>query len=124
MSHELRTPLNAVIGLADLLLLPGGEALSKKQQQYLEGIVQSGRHLLAMVNDVLDLAKIEAGKQELELEEVATADAIVEAVGLLQPLAQQRAVQGRPDPAAADSVQPDLERREVHGSRWTRARVG
>jgi PAS domain S-box-containing protein len=92
MSHELRTPLNAVIGLADLLLLPGGEALSKKQQQYLEGIVQSGRHLLAMVNDVLDLAKIEAGKQELELEEVATADAIVEAVGLLQPLAQQRAV--------------------------------
>jgi PAS domain S-box-containing protein len=92
MSHELRTPLNAVIGLADLLLLEGGEPLTEKQTKYLEGIVQSGRHLLAMVNDVLDLAKIEAGKQELDIVDVATADAIVEAVGLLQPLAKARDV--------------------------------
>ena len=92
MSHELRTPLTAVIGLADLLLLEGGEPLTEKQAKYLEGIVSSGRHLLTMVNDVLDLAKIEAGKQELEIENVATGDAIVEAVGLLQPLAQARDV--------------------------------
>ncbi len=93
MSHELRTPLNAVIGLADLLLLDGGDPLTKRQGQYLEGIVQSGRHLLAMVNDVLDLAKIEAGKHDLELEQVATADAITEAVALLQALAANRGVQ-------------------------------
>src|SRR5262249_968893 len=92
MSHELRTPLNAVIGLADLLLLEGGEPLTKKQHKYLEGILQSGRHLLAMVNDVLDLAKIEAGKQGLELEHVRTAGAIEDAVNMLAPLAQNRGV--------------------------------
>jgi len=93
MSHELRTPLNAVIGLADLLLLEGGDPLTKRQHQYLEGIVQSGRHLLAMVNDVLDLAKIEAGKQELDLELLGTSEAISEAVALLQSLASNRGVQ-------------------------------
>jgi signal transduction histidine kinase len=93
MSHELRTPLNAVIGLADLLLLDGGDPLTTRQSQYLEGIVQSGRHLLAMVNDVLDLAKIEAGKHELELEVVGTDDAVIEAVALLHPLALNRGVQ-------------------------------
>jgi PAS domain S-box-containing protein len=92
MSHELRTPLNAVIGLADLLLLDGGDPLTARQREYLEGILQSGRHLLAMVNDVLDLAKIEAGKQDLDIEPVATSDAIVEAVALLQPLAANRGV--------------------------------
>ena len=93
MSHELRTPLNAVIGLADLLLLEGGDPLTPKQAKYLDGILQSGRHLLEMVNDVLDLAKIEAGKHDLELEHVGTEDAIVEAVSLLQPLANTRGVE-------------------------------
>jgi PAS domain S-box-containing protein len=92
MSHELRTPLNAVIGLADLLLLSGGDPLTARQTEYLEGIVSSGRHLLAMVNDVLDLAKIEAGKQALEIEAVGTQDAIEEAVQLLQPIASGRGV--------------------------------
>lgn len=90
MSHELRTPLNAVIGLADLLLLESAEPLTGRQRHYLEGIAQSGRHLLSMVNQVLDLAKIEAGKQELDFEHVATDEVVVEAVGLLQPLAQAR----------------------------------
>ena len=93
MSHELRTPLNAVIGLADLLLLEGRDPLTKRQQEYLEGITQSGRHLLAMVNDVLDLAKIEAGKHALDLTTIATGDAIEEAVSLLQPLARTRGVE-------------------------------
>jgi PAS domain S-box-containing protein len=92
MSHELRTPLNAVIGLADLMLLEGADPLTKKQAKYLEGIVQSGRHLLEMVNDVLDLAKIEAGKHDLELEHVAANTAIEEAVSLVQPLANTRGV--------------------------------
>ncbi|MDB4957052.1 MAG: sensory transduction histidine kinase [Myxococcales bacterium] len=92
MSHELRTPLNAVIGLSDLLLLQGGDPLSGKQREYLEGIVTSGRHLLSMVNDVLDLAKIEAGKQQLEIEPVGTQDAIEEAVHALRPIAASRGV--------------------------------
>ena len=103
MSHELRTPLNAVIGLADLLLLDAA-ALTARQREYLEGIAQSGRHLLAMVNDVLDLAKIEAGKQDLELERVATRDAVAEAVSLLAPLAEQRGVALVAD-VAADAPQ-------------------
>jgi len=91
MSHELRTPLNAVIGLADLLLL-ANDPVSKRQHEYLEGIVSSGRHLLSMVNDVLDLAKIEAGKHALELEHVGTQDAIEEAVHALQTDRLQRGV--------------------------------
>ncbi|HEY1553679.1 MAG TPA: ATP-binding protein [Kofleriaceae bacterium] len=92
-SHELRTPLNAVIGLADLLLLEGADPVTQRQREYLEGIAESGRHLLAMVNDVLDLAKIEAGKQRLELEAVAMRDAIEDAVRMLQGFAQGRGVE-------------------------------
>ena len=92
MSHELRTPLNAVIGLADLLMLDSGDPTTKRQREYLEGIVQSGRHLLALVNDVLDLAKIEAGKDGLDLEHVGVGDAIEEAMTGLVPLAHHRGV--------------------------------
>ena len=92
MSHELRTPLNAVIGLADLLLLASGEPLTAKQNEYLRGIASSGRHLLEMVNDVLDLAKIEAGKDRLELGPVAMGDVIDEAVRVLAAVAEARGV--------------------------------
>ncbi len=91
MSHELRTPLNAVIGLADLLLLEQ-QPLSSRQREYCEGIASSGRHLLALVNDVLDLAKIEAGKQELELESIPVHDAIDEGMAAILSLAQARGV--------------------------------
>jgi signal transduction histidine kinase len=90
MSHELRTPLNAVIGLAELLLLD--KEMSARQREYLDGIGQSGRHLLALVNDVLDLSKIEAGKHDLELEPVHACDAVDEAIAALLPLAQHRGV--------------------------------
>jgi signal transduction histidine kinase len=90
MSHELRTPLNAVIGLADLMLLDA--AFSARQREYMDGIAQSGRHLLALVNDVLDLAKIEAGKDELELERVGLREAVDEACSALIPLSEHRGV--------------------------------
>ncbi len=92
ISHELRTPLNAVIGIADLLQLESGEPVTKRQRAYLEGITESGRHLLALVNDVLDLAKIEAGKQELTLETVDVCTAIEDALPALVPLAHHRGV--------------------------------
>jgi signal transduction histidine kinase len=92
MSHELRTPLNAVIGLADLLLLDSGDPTTKRQREYLEAVTQSGRHLLALVNDVLDLAKIEADKQELELETVGVRDAVEEVLAALVPLAHHRGI--------------------------------
>ncbi|MDX2087391.1 MAG: ATP-binding protein [Kofleriaceae bacterium] len=92
MSHELRTPLNAVIGLADLLLIETGDPTTKRQREYLEAIMQSGRHLLDLVNDVLDLAKLDAGKHALDLEVVAVSEALEEAVRGFIPLAHKRGV--------------------------------
>ena len=67
MSHELRTPLNAVIGFSEVLLAKMFGELNPKQEEYLQDILTSGRHLLALINDILDLAKIESGRMELEL---------------------------------------------------------
>ncbi len=103
MSHELRTPLNAVIGLADLLLLER-DPLVERQREYLGGIASSGRHLLALVNDVLDLAKIEAGKQALTLESIQIHDAIEDGMAAIVALAETRGV--RLEPATIVAVPP------------------
>ena len=91
MSHELRTPLTAVIGLSDLLLLER-DPLVPRQREYLNGIASSGRHLLALVNDVLDLAKIEAGKTDLKLEPIPIHDIVEESLTTIAPLAETRGV--------------------------------
>lgn len=70
MSHELRTPLNAIIGFAQLLGDQWGGKLSEKQRQYATEISISGRHLLQLINDILDLAKVESGKMELRMSPV------------------------------------------------------
>jgi two-component system, NtrC family, sensor kinase len=67
VSHELRTPLNAVIGFSEVLLARMFGELNAKQEEYLNDIMASGRHLLSLINDILDLSKIEAGRMELEL---------------------------------------------------------
>jgi len=70
MSHELRTPLNAIIGFSDILHQKYFGELNEKQWQYVSYILESGNHLLNLINDILDLSKIESGKIELELSEV------------------------------------------------------
>jgi len=67
MSHELRTPLNAIIGFSEVLLERMFGEVNEKQVEYLEDILSSGQHLLALINDILDLSKVEAGRMELEL---------------------------------------------------------
>src|SRR5262249_329482 len=65
MSHELRTPLNAVIGFSEVLLERMFGDLNPKQEEYLQDIMSSGRHLLSLINDILDLSKIEAGRMDV-----------------------------------------------------------
>src|SRR5207244_3884313 len=67
MSHELRTPLNAIIGFSEVLTERMFGELNEKQDEYLKDIYSSGQHLLSLINDILDLSKIEAGRMELEL---------------------------------------------------------
>ena len=66
MSHELRTPLNAVIGFSDVLLDEHVRELNERQAEYVRDIRDSGRHLLELINEILDLSKVEAGRMELE----------------------------------------------------------
>jgi CheY-like chemotaxis protein/anti-sigma regulatory factor (Ser/Thr protein kinase) len=89
MSHELRTPLNAILGFAQLLEL---EDLAEEQRENLAHILAGARHLLALINEVLDIAAIEAGRLPLSLEPVAVADVVAETVSLIRPLADQHQV--------------------------------
>jgi signal transduction histidine kinase/CheY-like chemotaxis protein len=84
MSHELRTPLNAIIGFSELLLDPGFGGLGEDQKSHVEDILGSGRHLLDLINDILDLSKIEAGKMHLNRECFDMAPALDEAMALLR----------------------------------------
>ncbi|NTV62325.1 MAG: response regulator, partial [Oscillochloris sp.] len=74
MSHELRTPLNAILGLSEALLEQVRGPLSPRQQESLRNIEASGQHLLALINDILDLSKVEAGRLELQIEPVMVAE--------------------------------------------------
>jgi K+-sensing histidine kinase KdpD len=80
MSHELRTPLNAIIGFSELLLMPGDSALDEQQQDFLESIARNGRHLLGLINNILDLSKIEAGRMTVHLTRVDLRESIQGAV--------------------------------------------
>ena len=80
MSHELRTPLNAIIGFSDLILEGGVGPISEQQREFLESVLRNGRHLLGLINSVLDLAKIEAGRMSLELASTDLREAVTDAV--------------------------------------------
>src|SRR5262245_14696929 len=84
MSHELRTPLNAVIGFSEVLLDRMFGELNPKQDEYLQDILASGRHLLSLINDILDLAKIEAGRMELEVADFHLPQAIDNSITLIR----------------------------------------
>ena len=84
MSHELRTPLNAIIGFSEVLGERMFGELNDKQAEYIQDIISSGRHLLALINDILDLSKVEAGRMELELSRFDLPAAIGSAVILVR----------------------------------------
>jgi protein-histidine pros-kinase len=90
MSHELRTPLNAILGFTGTLLMKLPGPLNADQEKQLRTVQASGKHLLALINDLLDLARIDAGKVELRLEPTVCQEVVEEAVASLRPLAEQK----------------------------------
>jgi PAS domain S-box-containing protein len=93
MSHELRTPLNAIVGFSDLLAdeVPG--QLNPKQKRFVTHIKQGSAHLLQLINDILDLSKIEAGQLELHCEYIQLNDALPEVLSTVRPLAMAKNIQ-------------------------------
>ncbi len=92
MSHELRTPLNAIIGFSEVLTERMFGELNEKQDEYLKDIYASGTHLLSLINDILDLSKIEAGRMELELTDFHLPTALDNALTLVRERAGRRSI--------------------------------
>jgi len=90
MSHELRTPLNAVMGFSDLLADKRYGELSERQQRYVSHINTGGRHLLKLINDILDLSKIEAGRLEISREDLSVETIFGEVLSALRPLVEKK----------------------------------
>jgi len=87
MSHELRTPLNSIIGFSEVL--SGSDQLNERQRRYAANIQSSGKMLLGMINDILDLAKIESGKMEVRSEDFSIRDVCEGLVSLARPIAER-----------------------------------
>jgi len=110
MSHELRTPLNAVIGMSKMLSTKLFGPLKPKQAEYLADITQAGEHLLALINDILDLAKVEAGRLEVKADSFSLDDAVAGLLSTLRPLASSKGLQIDQDPAGPGNVETDSAR--------------
>jgi signal transduction histidine kinase len=92
MSHELRTPLNAIIGFSEVLTERMFGELNEKQEEYLRDILTSGQHLLSLINDILDLSKVEAGRMELDIGEFALPEALENGLMMIRERAGNHAI--------------------------------
>ena len=129
MSHELRTPLNAIIGVTEMLQEDAQDL--RQDTESLDRVLGAGRHLLALINDILDLSKIEAGRMELNLGSFAVAPLIEDVVKTIEPLAakndnrvvgsivtpRSRHNACRRDAGAPVAVEPRKQRQQVHRPR-------
>lgn len=109
MSHELRTPINGVIGLSNLMI---ADSLDHKNTEYLKGIQSSAQHLLTLINDILDLSKIEAGKLKIANQPFALREHVLGIVNALMPVATQKRIQLAPaiDAQVSEVVKGDFVR--------------
>ena len=115
MSHELRTPLNAIIGFSDVLLQRMFGDLTERQEEYLRDILSSGKHQLSLINDILDLSKVEAGKMELSLAPCAIRDVVHASVMMVREIAARRGVtiNERHDPAVGEIAADERKIKQV-----------
>lgn len=93
MSHELRTPLNSILGFSEILMEKTFGELTENQERYLKNIHFSGEHLLELVNNVLDIAKIEAGRYEMSYETFSMADIVTDILNVMRPMAEKKAIE-------------------------------
>ncbi len=108
MSHELRTPLNSVIALTGVLRRRLATMIPAEEFSYLEVIERNGRHLLTLINDILDLSRIEAGREEIVLESFAPRDLVAEVVEMIEPQAREKGIALRNDvPAGLPPLSSD-----------------
>ena len=127
MSHELRTPLNAVIGFSDVLLERMFGELNERQEEYVRDIRDSGRHLLDLINEILDLSKVEAGRMELEPAALSLPDLLEQGLALVRERAARQRLTvsldvgaggrdrvGGRDQAQAGRREPAHQRGQVH----------
>jgi signal transduction histidine kinase len=115
MSHELRTPLNAIIGFSEVLLERLFGDLNDKQEDYLKDIHSSGRHLLQLINDILDLSKVEAGRMELDFSSFDVANAVSNALTLVRERAQRHSIALRQivEPAVGEIVADERKFKQI-----------
>jgi len=108
MSHELRTPLNAILGFSELLLDDStGKYNAATRQKFLTQISTGGKHLLDLINDILDLSKVEAGQMFLELETVSIAETVGQVMNTIEPIAAKKGVRVEANVGAAGRLQAD-----------------
>ena len=107
MSHELRTPLNAVLGFSELLTEERYGPLNERQQRYIKHIHTGGKHLLSLINDILDLSKIEAGRLQLTFENVPVPISFAEVADTMRPLADKKSQALLQEAPAGLSVRAD-----------------
>ena len=112
MSHELRTPLNSILGFAQVLQM-GGE-LPPRSGECVQHILKGGRHLLRLIDEVLDIARIESGRLPLSVEPVLVSDAISQALEMVRPIAQSRGIQLSTDTALRCQQHVMADRQRLH----------
>ena len=102
MSHELRTPLNAILGLTALMSDDSASQINEKHKEYLEIIARNGKNLLQLINDILDLSKIESGKLELSINKICLKDFVRSVSGAIMPLIEKKGL------TLSIDVEPDI----------------
>jgi signal transduction histidine kinase/CheY-like chemotaxis protein/HAMP domain-containing protein len=102
MSHELRTPLNSIIGFSSVLLGPSGDPLTDDQRMALEKVLKNGRHLLQLINDILDISKLESGRMTLSVETEDVTTVLSNCVLIVEPLIQSKRL------TLTQEIQPNL----------------